>query len=80
MSYMFEVYYNAPINNELEDRILKEVRDYGGWFDYRDLPSLALNAIILSYEFDNLEMAERAAIHLQGLGYYVEGPVDYGGD
>ncbi len=37
-----------------------------------------MGAVCLTYEFDDLDLAEVAAGSLRQQGEYIEGPVDYG--
>jgi len=79
MSFMFEVYYKPPANPLKEAAVTGRVTALGGRLDYREEPDdHALGGVCLTYEFDDLELATKAAEVLRQLGEYVEGPVDYG--
>jgi hypothetical protein len=79
MSFMLEVYYHAPPNQEREARISQETGQLGGRMTYREAPAGdGSRAICLTYEFDDLRSAETAASRLRRLGEHVEGPADYG--
>ena len=80
MSFMFEVYYEAPPDAAREERLTNEVARFGGCLDFRELPDKHCPSVVLTYEFQDLESAEVAASHIQQLGEYVEGPVLYGDD
>jgi hypothetical protein len=79
MSFMFEVYYKPPLNPTKEAAFTDRVTALGGRLDYReDANGNGLSGICLTYEFDNLDAARRAADTLRQLGEHVEGPMDYG--
>jgi hypothetical protein len=80
MSYMFEVYYKAPVDLNKEEEITGVVARLGGALDYRETPDDAgtNNAVCLTYEFHELESARAAADALRQRGDHVEGPVSYG--
>lgn len=78
MSYMFEVYCNAPTDSETEAAINFAVTPLGGRLDYREAHGLTAGCICLTYEFDTWEQAELAAQAIRKLGKHVEGPVPYG--
>ena len=78
MSFMFEVYYKPPANPRKEAAVTDRVTALGGRLDFREEPDDAgLGGVCLTYEFDNLELAAKAADVLRQLGEHVEGPVDY---
>ncbi len=77
MSYMFEVYYLAPQDNEREARILAEVEAGGGRFDFWEEMNSG-RTIVLTYDFSELEQAQSVMAKLQQAEEYVEGPQDYG--
>jgi hypothetical protein len=77
MSFMFEVYYRAPTDNEREARITAEVKAAGGWFNYRELPTEHSQAIVLTFEFNNRVVAGKLADSLRARGEHVEGPANY---
>ena len=80
MSFMFEVLYKPPADSEKESVLTKSVGALGGILSCREEPDLpGIGAVCLTYEFDNLQVAERAAECLRSHGEYVEGPVNYGG-
>jgi hypothetical protein len=79
MSFMFEVFYKPPANPVKESAVTSRVKALGGRLDYREDPDEnALGGVCLTYEFDDFELAARAAEALRQLGEHVEGPVDYG--
>jgi hypothetical protein len=79
MSFMFEVFYKPPANPAKEAKVTDQVAALGGRLDYReDADDHGLGGICLTYEFDDLEIARRAADALRQLGEHVEGPVNYG--
>ena len=80
MSVMFEVYYTAPADMAREAAILQEVSRLGGRLNFREEPSAGdvSQAVVLTYEFEDRQAAERAASVLRSVGEHVEGPCDYG--
>ncbi|HEX7450028.1 MAG TPA: hypothetical protein VF306_20880 [Pirellulales bacterium] len=82
MSYMFEVYHLSPIDAMKELELTQKVLRLGGRLDFREEgkadSSVNLPAICLTYEFEELSQAEKAAELLRDKGAHVEGPVDYG--
>lgn len=80
MSYMFEVYYKAPVDKKREAAIGTAVAAFGGHLDYREEPKGQRNRVCLTYEFTALKRAESAAAELKRLGEHVEGPNSYGDD
>jgi hypothetical protein len=79
MSFMFEVYYKPPTNPAKEAEITDRVAALGGVLDFReDADEHGLSGVCLTYEFNDLEKAAKAAAVLRQLGEHVEGPVDYG--
>jgi hypothetical protein len=82
MSWTFEVYYRAPRDLNREASISIAVERWGGQFEFVEEPSPSdvSQAVILTYEFDDIAPAEAAASALRQLGEHVEGPCDYGPD
>lgn len=79
MSFMFEVYYKSPADARREATITDRIAGRGGRLSYReDSPEPGEGPICLTYEFDDLEPALKAADALRQQGEHVEGPVDYG--
>jgi hypothetical protein len=79
MSFMFEVYYKPPCDPAKEAALTDRVAALGGRLDFReDADELRVGGVCLSYEFDELEKARKAADELRDLGVHVEGPTDYG--
>ena len=79
MSYMFEVYYKWPQDPRREAALTKQVAHLGGRLSFREVPDeQEIGAVCLTYEFDDLDLAEVAADSLRQQGEHVEGPVDYG--
>ena len=77
MSYMFEVYYRPPTDERKEAALTNRVASLGGRLDYRE-DAEGLVGVCLTYEFDDYDMATKAADALRELGEHVEGPMDYG--
>jgi hypothetical protein len=79
MSYMFEVYYQIPPDPQKETELTTQMSRFGGHLTFREPPGEYGSAsVCLTYEFDELSLAEAAAEALRRQGEYVEGPVDYG--
>jgi hypothetical protein len=79
MSFMFEVYYKPPADAVKESALARQVTALGGRLDYREEPGEdGRGGICLTFEFDNLDAARRAAAKLREQGEHIEGPVDYG--
>lgn len=81
MSYMFEVYHPSPIDARKELELTQAVRHFGGRLDFREDGNGNFDGrggVCLTYEFDQLDQAEKAAELLRGKGAHVEGPVAYG--
>ena len=79
MSFMFEVYYKAPVDLKREEEITGVVERLGGSLDCRVTPNgTGSNAVCLTYEFNEFESARAAAAYLRQRGDHVEGPVSYG--
>jgi hypothetical protein len=79
MSFMFEVYYRPPANPSKEAAVTDRVAAMGGRLDFREVgDERGLGGVCLTYEFEDLESAAKAAEVLRQLGEHVEGPVDYG--
>jgi hypothetical protein len=78
MSYMFELYYAAPADARKEAKLTEAVAKLGGRLDYREEPTGGPSqAICLTYEFADWDLAEQAADSLRKQGEYIEGPFDY---
>ncbi len=74
MTYMFEVYYQAPPDPKKEAALLERISKLGGRLDYREEPrDDGAASVCLTYEFDRLEQAEAAAESLRRQGEHVEG-------
>jgi len=82
MSFMFEVYYREPTDPSREDRLSALLVPFGGRLTFREEPTAhsVSRAVVLTYEFDDLQSAEKAAKTLQGSGERVDGSMDYGDD
>lgn len=79
MTCMFEVLYKSPSDQQRESSISASVREFGGTLTCREEPEVIGQApVCLTYEFDDFQVAERAADYLRGRGEHVEGPVNYG--
>jgi hypothetical protein len=77
VSFMFDVYYKPPADPAKEAALTDRVTNLGGRLDSREEATEWIG-ICLSYEFDSLDSAQRAADVLRELGEHVEGPMDYG--
>ena len=79
MSYMFEVLYKSPPDPQREASICESVGAFGGSLACREEPGgSGPGPVTLTYEFNDLRMAEQAAESLRSRGEHVEGPVNYG--
>ena len=79
MSYMFEVLYRSPSDSRREADISDSVGQFGGHLTCREEPDImGAGPVCLTYEFDDLRVAEQAASRLRARGEHVEGPVTYG--
>jgi hypothetical protein len=79
MSFMFEVYYKPPADPAKDEGITKVVSRLGGSLSFKELSCARdTGAVCLTYEFDELDSARRAADSLRLRGEHVEGPMDYG--
>ncbi len=79
MSFMFEVYYKPPANPAKETAVADHVASLGGRLVFHEEGVVdGLDGVCLTYEFDDLGSAWKAAGVLRQLGEYVEGPVEYG--
>ena len=79
MSFMFEVLYKPPSDARREEAISEFVSQFGGSLTCREeLDEIGAGPVCLTYEFDDLRVAEKAASGLRSNGVHVEGPVDYG--
>ena len=79
MSSMFEVPYKPPHNPRRETVLTKQVSHLGGRLSFREEPEVQeIGAVYLTYEFDEVVLAEKAADSLRRQGEHVEGAVDYG--
>ncbi len=79
MSYMFEVYYKAPVDSGKESRLAEIVSHMGGALTYREAPpATGSESVCLTFEFTEFASAQSAAVSLRNRGEHVEGPVDYG--
>jgi len=78
MTYMFELYYAPPADPRKEADLTSRVLKLGGRLDCREDPDVTgPQSVCLTYEFDDLNMAEAAAETLRQDGEHVEGPVEY---
>jgi hypothetical protein len=79
MSFMFEVYCKSPADPAKEAAVTERVVALGGRFEFReDAPDNGRGGICLTYDFESLDAAAKAANLLRQSGEHVEGPVDYG--
>jgi uncharacterized protein (DUF433 family) len=78
-SYMFEVLYKSPPDPQREASISESVGAFGGSLTCREeLDGAGPGPVTLTYEFDDLRVAEQAAECLRSRGEHVDGPVSYG--
>ena len=69
----------SAANPVKESAVTGRAEALGGRLDYReDADENGLGGVCLTYEFDDFELASKAAEKLRQLGEHVEGPVDYG--
>ena len=79
MSFMFEVLYRSPPDRQREAVISDRVGRFGGRLSYREEPDgVGVGPVCLTYEFDEFDVADRAASSLRERGESVKGPFDYG--
>jgi hypothetical protein len=79
MSFMFEVLYHSPSDPHREAAISERVGQLGGRLTYREEPDVVgAGPVCLTYEFNDLQVAQQAAACLRSQGEHVEGPMDYG--
>ncbi len=79
MSIMFEVYYKAPPDKKKEAELTVQISRFSGHLTFRENPNeYGSTSVCLTYEFDNLSLAEAAAESLCQQDEHVEGPIDYG--
>lgn len=79
MSFMFETYVKPPVSPAKKAAITEQVLALGGRLDYHeDEGENAKNGVTLTYDFEDLSVAAKAANVVRQLGEHVEGPVDYG--
>jgi hypothetical protein len=79
MSFMLEVLYQSPPDPRRETSISESVRPFGGTLTCREEPASGEKGpVCLTYEFDDLQIAEQASTCLRARGEHVEGPVNYG--
>ena len=79
MSFMFEIYYASPPDDERENAALKIASRYGGeCTDREEGGGTEGNSICLTIEFADMKSATAAAKAVEASGEYVEGPQDYG--
>jgi hypothetical protein len=79
MSAMLEVLYKPPTDLRRENDISQRIEQFGGWFTYREERGNAgAGPVCLTFEFNDLGIAQEAATSLRSQGEHVEGPSDYG--
>lgn len=79
MSFMIEVYYRKPEDQDRERRIVERTSRLRGLVtDRDDLAGPAGNQICLTIEFWTLEDAETASTEFREAGERVDGPSEYG--
>ena len=79
MSYMIEVMYREPPDQDRDRRIAAIIMRHSGEITFRESPNPddISRAIVLTCEFECYEHAEVAAAELHQSGEHVEGPTDY---
>ena len=77
-SFMFEIYYKAPVSSEREEAIASALKPFGGRLDCHEYSGGSDGPVILTYEFGSLEQANAGAEVVRALGEHVEGPGPYG--
>lgn len=79
MSFAFEVLYKPPPDSVKETQLTESIRRFGGRLDFREEPPAGgTGAIVLTYDFDDYELALKAAEEIRKQGGHIEGPYDYG--
>ena len=79
MSFMFEVLYKPPSDPSREAVLAERIGEFGGRLSYREEPEVVgVAPVCLTYEFNDFEVAQKAATALRSQGEHVEGPMDYG--
>ena len=78
MSFMFEVYCRGDLDPSEEEQISREASLFGGRLDFRETSGVDSHGLCLTFEFSDLESAEKAASCLRLQGRHVEGPGEYG--
>jgi hypothetical protein len=80
MSWMFEVYYKAPVDTQLEARIRAAILPWEGAVTCHETPGPGepRQVVVVTCESPTEEQADQAAEALRHAGYHVEGPYDYG--
>jgi len=79
MSFMFEVLYKSPSDLRREAVISDRIGQFGGRLTYREEPDVVGGGpVCLTYEFDDFQVADRAASSLRSQGESIKGPFDYG--
>ena len=77
MSFMFEIFYNLHRCGEGKQLVTREVTAAGGQKLITEKSQQGAPGG-LTFEFDEMDCAQRAAAKLREQGEYIEGPVDYG--
>lgn len=74
MSFMFEVFYKAPVDDAREQKIAAEIAQWKGKLIYREEPESggATSAVCLTFVFGELSFAENASERVRQLGEHVE--------
>ena len=79
MSVILEVYYRPPADDRKEAALMARVARLGGRLSFHEVPETnGDHGICLTYEFDDLNLAQIAAQTLREQGEHVEGPSEYG--
>jgi hypothetical protein len=77
VSFMYEVYYSGPRDDERESRIRLIAEAHGGSCTYWE-DDVHSPRITLTLEFETEEAAGRAMSETTAAGHYAEGPYLYG--
>jgi hypothetical protein len=78
MSFAFDLYYRSPEDKAREIKIMAAVTVAGGRLDYREPADRPNGPICLTFELQELHLAELTATSLRQQGEHVEGVYDYG--
>jgi hypothetical protein len=79
MSAIIELFYKCPRDPIRESQIKHEIAELRGRFDYAEETVIegVCQTICLTFEFDDIAIAKRAAELLRQRGEHIEGPQEY---